>query len=53
MRGDVDILCWLFDGCTLAIRDRQRRAGIVKRLQADVARVADELGIITTLAVDE
>lgn len=52
-RGDIALLCWLFDGCTLAIRDRQRRTGIVKRLQVDVARVADELGIVTALAVDE
>lgn len=48
---DVDIVCWLFDGCSLAFKDRHKQGRILKQLQASVAAGAKQHAILTALEV--
>ncbi len=50
---DVGIVCWLFDGCSLAFKDASKKERILRQLQAAVRAQADELGVITSLEIEK
>lgn len=50
---ELDIVCWLFDGASLAFSDASKQARLLSKLQGKVQAVADELGILTELEVEQ
>jgi hypothetical protein len=49
---ELDIVCWLFDGATLAFSDTSKKQRLLRRLRTEVQAVAGELGISTQLEVE-